>query len=135
VARKTIRSSAANVRAPAASRQTLLERVSPMLREQTIVMHAEFGAVDHGAVARPTVPQQAEFERWTVVDGAWTSKRQTSSAPEYGNSSYQGARSRNPLTDSKPSTPVIGGQGLASIDFGALVGRGRASHVRLIRVP
>ena len=28
-----------------------------MLREQTIVMHAEFGAFDDGAVARPTIPQ------------------------------------------------------------------------------
>jgi hypothetical protein len=28
-----------------------------MLREQTLVMHAEFGVLD-GALARPTVPQQ-----------------------------------------------------------------------------
>jgi hypothetical protein len=34
-----------------------------MLREQTIVMHAEFGALDHGAVARPSVPQQRSTAR------------------------------------------------------------------------
>jgi hypothetical protein len=36
----------------------LLELISPMLREQALVMHAEFEALDHGAVARPTVPHQ-----------------------------------------------------------------------------
>jgi hypothetical protein len=33
-----------------ASRQTLLERLSPMLGEQTIVMHAEFRTLNHGAL-------------------------------------------------------------------------------------
>jgi hypothetical protein len=48
------------------SRQTLLERISPMLCEQPIVMHAEFGALDHGALARPTVPQQRSTARKPV---------------------------------------------------------------------
>jgi hypothetical protein len=34
-----------------------------MLGEQTIVMHAEFGVLDHGALARPTVPQQRSTAR------------------------------------------------------------------------
>ena len=34
-----------------------------MLREQTIVMRAEFGALDHGALAGPTVPQQRSTAR------------------------------------------------------------------------
>jgi hypothetical protein len=40
--------------------------VSSMLREQTIVMHAEFGALDHGAVARPIVPHQRSTARKRV---------------------------------------------------------------------
>jgi hypothetical protein len=34
-----------------------------MLREQTLVMHAEFGALDHGALARPTVTQDRSAAR------------------------------------------------------------------------
>jgi hypothetical protein len=34
-----------------------------MLGEQTLVMHAELGARDYGALARPTVPQQRSTAR------------------------------------------------------------------------
>jgi hypothetical protein len=34
-----------------------------MLGKQTIVMHAEFGVLDHGALARPTVPHQRSTAR------------------------------------------------------------------------
>jgi hypothetical protein len=34
-----------------------------MLREQTIVMHTELGTLDHGAAARPTVPQRGSTAR------------------------------------------------------------------------
>ena len=37
-----------------------------MLREQTLVTHAEFGALDHGALAGPTVPQQRSTARKPV---------------------------------------------------------------------
>ncbi len=37
-----------------------------MLREQTIVMDAEFGALDDGALAPPTVPQQRSTARKPV---------------------------------------------------------------------
>jgi hypothetical protein len=34
-----------------------------MLGEQTLVMYAEFGALDHGALARPTVTQDRSTAR------------------------------------------------------------------------
>jgi hypothetical protein len=37
-----------------------------MLRAQTIVMHAEFGALDHGTVAHPTIPQDRSTARKRV---------------------------------------------------------------------
>jgi hypothetical protein len=46
-----------------ASRQTLLERVSPVLGKQTNVVDAEVGALDYGAFARPTVTQDRSAAR------------------------------------------------------------------------
>ena len=43
-----------------------------MLCNQTIVMHAEFGTLDHGATACPTVPQKRGTARKRVHEGMVT---------------------------------------------------------------